>query len=85
VSRKGGRWFVSFLVNDPARTPEQHAMPDTVAGIDRGVKVAAVTSDGAFFDRPFITAGEAVRYRRLQQQLARTKNGSTNRAGSAPT
>jgi putative transposase len=55
-------------------------MPDTVAGIDRGVKTAAVTSDGEFFDRPFITAGEAVHYRRLQQQLARTKNGSTNRA-----
>jgi transposase len=49
-----------------ATTPEQHAMPGTVVGVDRGVRVAAVTSDGAFFDRPFITAGEAVRYRRLQ-------------------
>ncbi|WP_406191429.1 RNA-guided endonuclease TnpB family protein [Streptomyces sp. NBC_01017] len=79
VSRRGGHWFVSFLVNDQARTPEQHAMPGTVAGIDRGVKAAAVTSDGEFFDRPFITAGEAVRFRRLQQQLARTKTGSANR------
>ncbi|MEV7003199.1 transposase [Streptomyces sp. NPDC093982] len=80
VSRKGGHWFVSLLVDDQATTPAQHAMPDTAVGVDRGVKVAAVTSDGEFFDRPFITAGETVRYRRLQQQLARTKKGSVNRA-----
>jgi putative transposase len=80
VSRKAGRWFVSFLVDDGAATPEQHAMPGTAVGIDRGVKTAAVTSDGAFYDREFITAGETVRYRRLQQQLARTKKGSANRA-----
>jgi hypothetical protein len=43
VSHKGGDWFVSFLVNDQARTPEQHAMPGTAVGVDRGVKVAAVT------------------------------------------
>ncbi|MGW1614713.1 transposase, partial [Streptomyces sp. NPDC002285] len=65
---------------DQATTPEQHAMPDTVAGIDRGGKAAAVTSDAEFFDRPFITAGETARYRRLQQQLARTNKGSANRA-----
>lgn len=79
VSRKGAHWFVSFLVDDGATTPEQHAMPDTAVGIDRGVKVAAVTSDGDFHDRPFITEGETVRYRRLQQKLARSKKGSSNR------
>ncbi|MEV7004705.1 transposase [Streptomyces sp. NPDC093982] len=55
-------------------------MPDTAVGVDRGVKVAAVTSDGEFFDQSFITTGETVRYRRLQQQLARTNKGSANRA-----
>ncbi|MEV7004757.1 transposase [Streptomyces sp. NPDC093982] len=54
-------------------------MPGTAVGVDRGVKAAAVTSDGEFFDRPFITTCETVRYRRLQQQLARTNNGSINR------
>jgi putative transposase len=80
VSRKGAYWFVSFLVDDQAVTPEQHAMPDTVVGIDRGVKTAAVTSDGDFHDRAFITGGEAKRYRRLEQQHARTRKGSANRA-----
>lgn len=79
LSRKGAHWFVSFLVDDQAVTPEQHAMPSTAVGIDRGVKVAAVTSDGDFHDRPFITAGETTRYRRLQQRLARSKRGSANR------
>lgn len=80
VSRKTGRWYVSFLVDDGTTTPERHAMPNTSVGIDRGVKTAAVTSDGDFHDREFITAGEAGRFRRLQQQLARTKKGSANRA-----
>ncbi|MET7661973.1 transposase [Streptomyces sp. NPDC005463] len=80
VSRRSGHWFVSFLVDDQAVTPERHAMPDTSVGIDRGVKSAAVTSDGDFHDRAFITSGETTRYRRLQQRLARSKRGSANRA-----
>ncbi|WP_223281461.1 RNA-guided endonuclease InsQ/TnpB family protein [Streptomyces antnestii] len=80
VSKKSGHWFVSFLVDDQAVTPEKHAMPGTAVGIDRGVKVAAVTSDGDFHDREFITADQAGRYRRLQQQFARTKKGSANRS-----
>ncbi|MFE8949706.1 hypothetical protein [Streptomyces sp. NPDC007856] len=79
VSRKGGRWFVSLLVNDQAATPGQHAMPHTAVGIDRGVRTAVVTSDGDFYDRPFVTVGEIVRYRRLEQRLARSKRGSANR------
>lgn len=58
---------------------EQHAMPNSATGIDRGVKVAAATSDGDLYDREFASGGETKRYRRLQQKLARTKKGSTNR------
>ncbi|MGW1289728.1 RNA-guided endonuclease InsQ/TnpB family protein [Streptomyces sp. NPDC001118] len=79
LSGKGGHWFVSFLVSTEETTPEQHAMPDTAVGIDRGVKVAVVTSDGDFLDRPFVTDGETVRYRRLQQRLVRSKKASANR------
>jgi putative transposase len=70
---------VSFLVDDGQQTPQKHATVDTAVGIDRGVTVAAVTSDGTFHDRQFITAGETVRYRRLQQKLARQHKGSANR------
>ncbi|EFL23475.1 transposase, OrfB [Streptomyces himastatinicus ATCC 53653] len=80
VARRGGQWFVSFLVEDGHRTPEKHTMPDTAVGIDRGVAVAAVTSDGTFHDRKFIAPGEAARYRRLQHKLARQEKGSANRS-----
>ncbi|MFJ8475549.1 RNA-guided endonuclease InsQ/TnpB family protein [Kitasatospora sp. NPDC094011] len=79
VTRQGCSWFVSFLVEDGSATPERHARPKTAIGVDRGVKVAATTSDGVFHDRPYVTAGETARLRRLQQQLARCKRGSRRR------
>ena len=78
VSRKGGYWFISFLVEDGLLTPEHH--PGTPVGVDRGVAVAATLSTGEFHDRPFATVGEKTRYLRLQRKLARKKKGSTNRA-----
>ncbi|MEV1171220.1 transposase [Nonomuraea sp. NPDC049784] len=75
VSFDGRHWHVSFLVDDD----QPRLAPGPVVGIDRGVKIAATTSDGDFYDRAFITAGEAGRYRRLQQQLARTRKGSRRR------
>nr|WP_078510354.1 RNA-guided endonuclease TnpB family protein [Streptomyces himastatinicus] len=80
VRHRAGQWFISFLVNDGCTTPDRHGMPGTAVGIDRGVTVAAVTSDGTFHDRSFITSGEVARYRRLQQKLARQSKGSANRA-----
>lgn len=77
VSRKGGHWFVSFLVEDGLLTPEHHA--GTPVGIDRGVVIAATTSTGAFHNREFASTGEKTRYRRLQQRLARSRKGSANR------
>jgi putative transposase len=66
---------VAFLVDDGQQTPQRHA----TVSVDRGVTVAAVISDGTFHDRRFITGGEKVRYRRLQQTLARQHTGSANR------
>lgn len=77
VSRKGGHWFVSFLVQDGLLTPEHH--PGTPVGVDRGVKVAATLSTGEFHDRPFASPGEKARHLRLQRKLARKKKGSANR------
>ncbi len=79
VSRRGGHWFVSFLIEDEQRTPACHALPGSVVGIDRGVKVALTTSAGHFYDRPFVSPGESARMRRLQQKLARQTAGSGRR------
>jgi IS605 OrfB family transposase len=78
VSRDGKHWYVSFLVETGTAGPAVSLERGRV-GIDRGVTVLAATSDGRFFDRSFITPGEAQRYRRLQQQHARTQKGSNRR------
>ncbi|MEV0700169.1 transposase [Saccharopolyspora sp. NPDC050389] len=79
VSRDGAHWYVSFLAEDGATTPEQHAAPHSAVGVDRGVAAAVATSNGDLLDREFRTSGEANRYRRLQRKLARQKRGSANR------
>ena len=78
LSRKGERWFVSFLIEDGLLTPEHHA--GTPVGVDRGIKVTATTSVGHFHDRPFATDGDKTRYLKLQKKLARQKKGSASRA-----
>ncbi|MFC7264173.1 RNA-guided endonuclease InsQ/TnpB family protein [Streptomyces lutosisoli] len=78
VTRDGKHWYVSFLVEDGTREPAVSLERGRV-GVDRGVVTLAATSDGQFLDRGFITPGEAERYRRLQQQLARTRKGSKRR------
>lgn len=78
VSRDGRDWFVSFLIEDDTKTPEQHVSTSTV-GVDRGVAAAVATSDGTLRDREFATPGERARYMRLQRQLSRQIKGSKNR------
>jgi transposase len=47
--------------------------------VDRGVIVAVATSDGEMLNRMSCSDGEARRYRRLQQKLARQKKCSNRR------
>lgn len=77
VSRDGGRWYISFCVEDGVVQLAPNGLPPV--GVDRGVKVAVATSDGRMLDRAFTTLGEARRIKRLQQQLARQKNKRSNR------
>jgi putative transposase len=79
VSRDGGRWFVSFLVDDGMSTPEEHLVPGSAVGVDRGVAVAVATSDGDLIDRQFVTAGERRRTVVLQRKLSHTAKSSVNR------
>nr|WP_328833341.1 transposase [Mycolicibacterium fluoranthenivorans] len=79
VSRDGGRWFVSFLVDDLMTTPEEHLVPGSAVGVDRGVAVAVATSDGDLIDRQFVTAGERRRTVVLQRKLSHTAKNSKNR------
>ena len=79
VSREGRHWFVSFLVDDAITTPTQHAAPGTAVGVDRGVVVAAASSDGCLANRDFVTDAERLRLLRLQRRLSRAAMHSRNR------
>jgi putative transposase len=70
VSRDGGRWYVSFCIEDGvAEVAPNGKRP---AGVDRGVAVAVATSDGDLHDRQFASPGETARLKRLQQRLSRS-------------
>ncbi len=77
VVRDGGRWYISFCIEDGVVAVEPNGKPPV--GVDRGVAVAVATSDGDMFDRVSIRPGEAKRLRRLQQRLARQRKGSNRR------
>jgi putative transposase len=70
VARDGGRWYVSFCVEDGVTEATPNGKP--TVGVDRGVAVAVATSDGVMYDREFVTVGEQRRVRRLQQRFARS-------------
>lgn len=77
ISLDGGRWYVSFCVEDGVTAVEPNGGP--AVGVDRGVRVAVATSDGALLDFTLFTTGEAGRARRLQQQLSRQKGRNSAR------
>jgi Transposase and inactivated derivatives len=70
VSRDGGRWYISFCVEDGAVEAAPNGL--SPVGVDRGVAVVVATSDGELHDRQFTTTGEAKRLKRLQQRLSRS-------------
>ncbi|MER7009789.1 transposase [Dactylosporangium sp. NPDC000555] len=70
VSRDGGRWYISFCVEDGITGVAQSGKPPV--GVDRGVAVAVATSNGEMHDRQFATPGETARLKRLQQRLSRS-------------
>ncbi|MFU8852324.1 RNA-guided endonuclease InsQ/TnpB family protein [Micromonospora sp. SL1-18] len=87
VSFDGVAWHVGFGVHAGVKTPEVHARPGMVVGVDRGVKVAVAMSDGRMWNRTFVSPGQERELARLKskagrQETARRKRGATtsNRA-----
>jgi putative transposase len=81
VSRSGGRWYISFCIEDGVTEAAPNGKPPV--GVDRGVAVTVATSDGELCDQEFVTRGEAVRLKRLQQRLSRSLrvHGRSRRSG----
>ena len=73
---RAGRWHVSFPAPQPALDREPTG---AVAGIDRGVRTALVTSGGQHYRAPRISDRQARRYLALQRRIARQRKGSRKR------
>lgn len=70
-----GTWHVSFVC--PA--PEKRTTGSGVVGLDRGIAVTVMTSDGESFQVPILNRREQERFLSLERRLARQKKGSTRR------
>jgi putative transposase len=73
---RAGRWHISFPGGQP---PVASAGVGGRIGIDRGVRIALVTSDGQHYRAPRISDRQAARYLALQRKLARQRTGSARR------
>jgi putative transposase len=74
-SEHAGKWFVSVSVQE-----ETHPTVGTgIVGIDLGIKVLAVCSDGTTFENPKALVNNQKRLKKLQKRHARQKNGSKRR------
>ena len=74
VSYVNGKWFVSFTTPPP----EKKHSGTGVVGIDRGVKITAMTSDGDKLSIPE-SVSESQRYNRLSKALSRKDKTSAGR------
>jgi len=73
VSRQGGDWVISVLVECE---PLQHIHKAEAIGVDVGIKTMATVSDGAEFDNPRAAAQSLRKIKRLGKELSRRTQGS---------
>jgi IS605 OrfB family transposase len=79
VSRRGGRWFVSFTVEVQRAISSSNGKP-SVVGVDVGVRQLAVLSTGQAVANPHALERSLRKLRRLNRQLARRTPGSRRRS-----
>lgn len=82
ISYRSGRWFCSFSV-EITRNDLEHAQPDSVVGVDLGLKSLAVLSTGQVIPNPKHLDAVQRRLRRLNRQASR-RVGPDKRCGQRP-
>lgn len=82
VSRQGHRWYASLAVEETIPTPRlsKRKRATSTVGVDLGVHTFAALSGGELIENPKIKASHAKKLARLQRKLARSQEGSRNRA-----
>ena len=75
ISRRGGKWFASCLVESDIKILPQ---TDKKVGVDLGIKTLATCSDGTTFENPKALKFNLRKLKRKQRQLSRKRKGSQN-------
>jgi putative transposase len=74
VSRGAGRWYVSISVE--MDRPESYHFPRSSAGLDMGLKMLVVLSDGTQYENQVLLRSELTHLKRLSRHLSRRQKGS---------
>lgn len=77
VSRTADRWFIAIQVEIPDPVPAKK--PESVVGVDLGLKVLASVSDGTAFENPKPLKSCLKKLARTNRKLARSQKGSNRR------
>jgi putative transposase len=82
LCRQGHRWYANLAVEETIPTPRlsKRKRATSTVGVDLGVHTFAALSDGELIENPKIKASHAKKLARLQRKLARSQEGSRNRA-----
>ena len=72
INRTAGAWFACFCIEDGQETPPVKSGP--TIGVDVGVGMMAVCSDGTTVGNPKALASGIKRLRRLDKAIARSRN-----------
>jgi len=81
ISEHAGRWFVSIQVEETIADPK--AKPESIVGVDLGIKTLATCSDGTTFENPKALRRNLKKLKRLSRSLHRKQKGSKNRKKAA--
>ena len=79
VSKKAERWFASLTVEFPDDRAKYIKNPDTIVGVDLGVKSLATLSDGTVVENPKYYKQSQRKLRKAQKTLSRRIKGSNRR------
>lgn len=79
VSEKASRWFASLSVEFPDDRAKYIKNPDTIVGVDLGVKSLATLSDGTVVENPKYYKQSQRKLRKAQKMLSRRIKGSNRR------
>src|SRR6266516_463259 len=77
ISEKAGRWYVSICVHEEQAEPTPAT--SEVIGVDLGIKMLAVVSDGRTFDNPKALRKKLNKLKRTSRRHSRKRKGSQNR------